>query len=321
MQYKDYYEILGLDKKASEKDIKKAYRKLANQYHPDKNPGNKAAEEKFKEITEAYEVLSDADKRRKYDALGANWQAYQQGGFDWPQFAGQGGPHGARTFRFEGDPSEFFGRSGRGGFSDFFNMFFGGEAEDPFSRFRGGGHRRMAHQGRDLQAELHIGLIDAYQGGSRTFELQGEKLRIHIKPGAFDGQKLRIKGKGSSGLNGGPAGDLYLILRIFPDARFQREGDNLIYEAAIDLYTAVLGGSIEAPTLSGNVKITIPQGAEPGQTLRLKGKGMPRYEKPGQYGDLLVKLNIQMPKYLSEEEKRLFERLRELARQKRGSFV
>ena len=163
--------------------------------------------------------------------------------------------------------------------------------------------------------------MEAYQGNSRTFELKGQKLRIQIKPGAYDGQKLRIKGKGSPGHNGGPAGDLYLILRISPDPRFQRDGDNLAYTASIDLYTAVLGGSIEVPTLSGNVKINIPAGAEGGQVLRLKGKGMPHYEKPGQHGDLLVKVDIKMPKHLSEEEKRLFEQLRELAKHKRGSFA
>ena len=321
MQYKDYYEILGVDKTASVKEIKKAYRKLANQYHPDKNPDNKAAEEKFKEATEAYEVLSDSEKRKKYDTLGANWQAYQQGGGNWSQFTGQGGPNGGRTFHFEGDPSEFFGRGGNSGFSDFFDMFFGGGGgEDPFGRFRGGrgqaSGRSTVQQGRDLQAELHIGLMDAYQGGSRTFELNGQKLRIQIKPGAYDGQKLRIKGKGSPGRSGGPAGDLYLILRISSDARFQREGDNLIHNTNIDLYTAVLGGRVEVPTPSGNVKISIPQGAEPGQTLRLKGKGMPRLEHPGQHGDLLVKLNISMPKHLTEAEKRLFEQLREMAGKK-----
>lgn len=325
MQYKDYYSILGVDKNASKKEIKKAYRKLAAKYHPDKNPGDKKAEEKFKEINEANEVLSDPEKRKKYDTLGANWEAYQQGGFDWSQYAGQGGGSGGRTYYFEGDPSEFFGRGGGSGFSDFFDMFFGaqgGTAEaDPFGQFRSGGSRRRTRgsgmRGQDVQAELPITLLEAYQGTVRTFELAGEKLRITIKPGAYQDQQLRIRGKGSPGRNGGERGDLYIILKIIPDRRFQRESDDLIYHAEVDLYTAVLGGKIQVPTLSGNVRMTIPSGTSSGNTLRLKGKGMPRYGKNQQHGDLLIKVKVELPQNLSAEERKLFEKLREMRKAKK----
>ena len=319
MQYKDYYAILGVDKNASEKDIKRAYRKLATKYHPDKNQGNKEAEEKFKEINEAYQVLSDPEKRQKYDTLGANWEAYEKGGFDWSQYAGQRGGGGGRTFYFEGDPSQFFGGGETGGFSDFFEMFFGRgsrQTEDVFSQFRqagsGAGRRVRPMKGRDLQAELEITLLEAYQGSKRTFELNGKKLRMTIKPGAYDGQKLKIKGQGMPGAHGGPAGDLYITLRVLPDPRFIREGDNLIYQAKVDLYTAVLGGQLEVPSLSGTVRINIPKGTQPGKLLRLKGKGMPLYGKPNQFGDLLVKVDVVIPSNLSQEETELFEKLRRM---------
>jgi curved DNA-binding protein len=321
MQYKDYYSILGVDKNASDKEIKKAYRKLANQYHPDKNQGDKVAEEKFKEVNEAYQVLSDPEKRKKYDTLGANWEAYEKGGFDFSQYGGQGSPGGSRTFYFEGDPSQFFGGQGSG-FSDFFEMFFGGgggRTDDAFSQFssRGGGRRSRAVKGQDIQAEMEVTLLEAYQGSKRTFELNGQKLRMEIKPGAYDGQKLRIKGKGMPGANGGPNGDLYIILKVLPDPRFKREGDNLIHNAKIDLYTAVLGGSIDVPTMTGLVKVKVPKGTSPGKVLRLKGKGMPVYGRPGSYGDLLVKIDVQIPQNLSEEQIKLFEKIRELDVQKR----
>lgn len=324
MQFKDYYKILGVDKNASDKEIKKAYRKLANKYHPDKNQGDKVAEEKFKEVNEAYQVLSDPEKRKKYDTLGSNWEAYEQGGFDFSKYAGQSGPGGSRTFYFEGDPSQFFGR-GDSGFSDFFEMFFGagrGQTEDIFSRFQGqtGGRRTRPVRGRDIEAEMNITLLEAYQGSKRTFELNGQKLRMEIKPGAYDGQKLRIKGKGTPGANGGPNGDLYIILRVVPDPRFKRDGDNLIYNAKIDLYTAVLGGTIEVPTMTGTARVKVPKGTSPGKVLRLKGKGMPIYGKPGMYGDMLVKLDVSIPTDLSDEQVKLFEKLRDLENEKAKAF-
>lgn len=299
MKYIDYYKVLGVNKNASQKDIKKAYRSLAAKYHPDANPDDKSAEAKFKEINEANSVLSDPEKRQKYDALGANWEAYEQGGGDWQQYAQQRGPRGGRTVHFEGDISDLFGAEG--GYSSFFDMFFGGESR-----------QKATSRGQDLEAKMPITLLEAYQGSQRTFELNGKKMRITIKPGASDGQRLKLKGKGQAGINGGPAGDLYIILRVKPDPRFQREGDNLTYTADIDLYTALLGGKIEVPTLSGTVKMNIPKGTESGKTLRLKGKGMPKYGRPHEHGYLLVKLNVLFPKNLSKVEEELFEKLRTL---------
>lgn len=316
MQYKDYYQILGVGKEASDKDIKKAYRKLATQYHPDKNPDNKVAEEKFKEINEAHAVLSDPEKRKKYDQLGSNWDAFEKSGFDPNQFQhGRSYGQGGRTFVFKDDPSDFFEGS------SFFETFFGRgqEGPDPFEVFMRqqggrGGRARTAYAGQDLQAELEISLEEAYQGSSRTFGLNGENLRIKIKAGAYDGQKLRLKGKGNPGVNGGPNGDLYIVLRIVPHPLFQREGNDLIIEKEVDLYTAVLGEQISIPTLGGPVTMRIPQGTNPGALLRLKGKGMPQSGHPDQQGDLLVRIKVQLPKKLSEAERKHFEELRQLAK-------
>ncbi len=310
------YKILGVGKDASQQEIKKAFRKLAAKYHPDRNPDNKEAEQKFKEINEANEVLSDPEKRKKYDTLGANWEAYQQGGGNWQQYAGGGGP-GGQTFYFEGDPSDFFGGEGFGdsGFSSFFERFFGG---DTFGRGRRSTRQQRGFKGQDIEAELPVTSLEAYQGSKRTFKLGGKKLRITIKPGAYDGLKLRIPGKGQPGVNGGPAGDLYIVLKLTPDHRFQRRGDDLIHEANVDLYTAVLGGKITVPTLSGNVQLTVPKGSQPGDTLRLKGKGLPNYKKPSTQGNLLVKLDIAIPKHLNPEELKLFEQLKALQKAARN---
>jgi curved DNA-binding protein len=305
MKYKDYYAILGVDKNASEKEIKMAFKKLAKKYHPDKNQGDKQAEERFKEISEAHEVLSDPEKRNKYDQLGENWEAFEQGGFHWGNDMG-----GARrTYTFRGDPSEFFGsRGGRAsGFSDFFEAFFGGGMEDLFHTPFEQGRRQM--RGRDLQADLPITLEEAYHGGAKEFAIDGQRLRIQIKPGAYEGQKLVLRGKGAPGPDG-RAGDLYLILRQAPHPLFERQGDDLVHEVKVDLYDAVLGGKIEAPTLSGIARVNLRPGTQPGQTLRLRGKGMPLYDQPGAHGDLLLNVSIEIPKNLSDKELRLFEQLR-----------
>ncbi len=312
MNYKDYYKILGVKKGATEKEIKKAYRKLAKKYHPDNNPGDKASEDKFKEINEAYEVLKDPEKRKQYEELGANWQAYQQGGGDWRQYTQQNRGGGGQTFHFEGDPSEFFGGGGSG-FSSFFETFFGqGGGGQQYYQSR----QRTPRKGHDVTAKLPITLLEAYQGSKRTFEWQGKKIRITIKPGTKDGQKLRIKGKGEPSPSGGPNGDLYIIMTMEPDARFKREGDNLLYNAHVDLYTAVLGGKIEVPTMTGRVKLTIPKGTESGKVVRLKGKGMPKNGKKDQFGDLLVTLHVNLPKNLSPKEEELFRQLQALSQGK-----
>ena len=316
MQYKDYYDILGVDQNATDKEIKKAFRKLATQYHPDKNQGDPAAEEKFKAINEAYEVLKDPEKRKKYDTLGANWEAYQQGGFDFNSGGGQGNPFGGRSYTFQGDPSEFFGGGNAGngsGFSSFFDMFFGGGGTafdtEGFGGNRYGGQRQR--RGRDVQAEMQIRLEDAFRGDRKTFEWKGQKLRVNIKPGAYDGLKLRIKGKGYATPEGTP-GDLYLVLRIADHPQFQVLGRDLKTQVGVDLYTAVLGGKISVPTLTGSVNIKIPEGTPNGKIMRLRGKGMPDYKDPEKRGNLLVELHVVMPKSLSPRERELFEQLRAL---------
>jgi curved DNA-binding protein len=312
MNYKDYYKILGVNKKADKKQIKSAYRKLAAQYHPDKNPDNKEAEEKFKTINEAYQVLKDDEKRKKYEALGANWERYEQTGFDSSQFQERNGKKG-QTFSFEGDPSEFFGGSSSG-FSDFFDMFFSGggsTSSDPLEQMRSRGRRASTQKGRDVEAEMEITLEQAYRGGTRSFEFNGQKMRIKIKPGAYDGLRLKIKGKGQQGLSGGPKGDLYIRFKLMVHPKFQRKNDDLILDEKIDLYTAILGGKINLPTLNGSLYITIPKGSDSGKMLRLKGKGMPKYGKSG-HGDLIVRLKVELPKKLTEEEEKLFEQLRSM---------
>ena len=311
MKYKDYYKILALKKDADQKDVKKAFRKLAAKYHPDKNKGGKKAEDKFKEVNEAHEVLSDPEKRKKYDTLGANWQAYEQGGGDWRQYANQSRPEGgSQTFTFEGAPSEFFGGGGSGEFSSFFDMFF--ERTQGSTRRTQRGRKQTGFKGQDIQAELPITLFEAYQGSKRTFELGGKKMRISIKPGSYDGQKLKLKGQGQPGKNGGPKGDLYIKLKVEKDVRFTRDGDNLIVAAIVDLYTAVLGGKIDVNTMKGIIKVNVPQGSKSGSTLRLKGKGMPKYKNPKSHGNLLIKLDVIFPKNLTKEEMKLFEKLKEI---------
>ena len=255
----------------------------------------------FKEVNEANEVLSDAEKREKYDTLGSNWEAYQHAGNNWRDYAGQANRRGANNPNYQGNASDFF-RQGSAQGEDFSNIFE--------SYFRGGG--RTAHSGGNTKAEMPITLLEAYQGSTRTFQIHNEKLRITIKPGSYDGQELKIKGKGQPGTNGQIRGDLFIILRIQQNSRFQRKGDDLFYMAEVDLYTAVLGGKVEVPTLIDIVSVTVPKFSETGKTLRLKGKGMPKYGKPDTNGDLLVKLNVNLPKQLSEEEEELFKQLREL---------
>lgn len=299
MEYKDYYKILGVERGADEKEIKRAYRKLALKYHPDKNPGDDQAEAKFKEINEAYEVLGDRDKRAKYDQLGASYRQWERmgrgtGDFDWSQWAG-GGPGGTRV-EF-GDLGDLFG----GGFSDFFNAIFGGG-------MAGAGPRRATPQrGQDVQHQLTISLAEAYQGTQRLIQMDGKKLEVKIPSGARTGTRVRLSGQGMPGA--GRSGDLYLTVEVAQDPRFERKGDDLYVEHEVDLYTAVLGGEATVPTLAGDLVLTIPPGSQPGRTFRLKGRGMPKLRKPNQHGDLYVRLQVELPEKLSAEEKELFEKL------------
>ncbi|MFQ3578647.1 MAG: J domain-containing protein [Bacteroidales bacterium] len=308
MEYKDYYKILGVDKKASQDEIKKAYRKLAVQYHPDKNQGNKEAEEKFKQINEAYEVLGDAEKRKKYDALGENWKNFQSG-----QAYSGGNPFGNFNFGQEAtyvemDIEDFM--NGNNQFSDFFNAFFGGGKRAKSSNF-GGSWANFQHAV-DYETTIEITLEEAYHGTSRIIQLENEKIRIRVKPGTVDGQQLRIKGKGQKAFNNYGGGDLYVKIRVLKHPNFERKKNDLYITKKIDLFTAVLGGEIIVETIEGKVKLPIPSGTQNGKTFRLKNKGMPVYDNTNQFGDLYVKIEVQIPEKLTDKQKKHFEELKTL---------
>jgi curved DNA-binding protein len=305
MEYKDYYKILGVDRNAEEKEIKKAYRKLARQHHPDVNPGDKAAEERFKDINEAYEVLSDPEKRRKYDQLGSSWQQWQRtgrdpSGFDWSQWFSGAQPGGVRVeYRDLGDLGDLFGG---GGFSDFFQSVFGGM----------GAPQARPRRGQDYTQPVEITLEEAFQGASRMIQKDGRRLEVKIPPGVRTGSKVRVAGEGSPGIAGGTSGDLYLEVMVLPHSVFEREGDDLRCEVPVNLYTAVLGGEVKVPTLSGDVMLKIPPETQGGRTFRLRGKGMPNLRNPKKRGDLYARLRVQTPQRLSKREKELFRELASL---------
>jgi curved DNA-binding protein len=299
VEYKDYYKILGVDKKAGQEEIKKAFRKLAVQYHPDKNPGNKEAEDKFKQVNEAYEVLGDAEKRKKYDELGENWSRYGQF-----QGSGTGGPQQGGYY-YEGDLNDFFGGGSGSQFSDFFEAFFGKRSGNGRRRSRG------EFRGQDYETEMEITLEEAFHGTSRIIKVHNENLRISIKPGAYEGQLLRIKSKGAPGSSEQHRGDLYVRIHIKQHPAFGRKGNDLYAIHPVDLYTAVLGGETVVSTLSGKVKVRIPAGTQNRKAIRIKGKGMPA-GKNGVFGDLYLELQVLIPENLSKEERKLFEQLHKL---------
>ena len=297
MEYKDYYKILGVDKKASQDDVKKAYRKLAVKFHPDKNPGDKKAEEKFKEINEANDVLSDPAKRKKYDDLGENWQSQSQG---FPNDFGQ------QSRRRQG--GQQFYSSEESQFSDFFESVFGSGAGGGFggsSKQRG----RMQRQGEDHQAETTITLEEAFNGTSRQVNLANQTLNLKLKPGIADGQILRMKEKGGPGMNGGPNGDLFITIHIQKHPRFERKGDDLYFDQPLDAYTAILGGKLAVQTIDKTIKINIPEGTDSDKVFRLKEMGMPEYSNPKQRGDSYVSVHIVVPKNLSSEDKEVLAQL------------
>ena len=301
MEYKDYYKVLGVGRSATQDEIKKAFRKLAVKYHPDKNPGDKAAEEKFKEITEAYEVLGKEDSRKKYDELGANWKQYENAGF-----GGRGG--------FQG-----FGASG---FSDFFDMFFGGQGGrggfdfgniGGFGNFGGRRGRSRAMKGQDMSASLNLTLREAYFGSQRLINIGSQTIKVSIKPGVKDGQTLRVKGKGNPGVNGGENGDLLMKINIAKDNEYQRDDDDLIKNINVDVYTAILGGKIPVETMKGTVNVPIKPQTQNNSVLRLKGLGMPHYGQDGE-GVLLLTVQLSLPEKFSEKELELIRQAEVLAK-------
>jgi curved DNA-binding protein len=296
VDYKDYYKILGVDKKASQDEIKKAYRVLAVKHHPDKNPNNKAAEEQFKLANEANEVLGNPDKRKKYDDLGENWQQYEkQGGNPF------GGNRGGQ-YQYESNGNDPFG--GQSDFSDFFEQFFSGGA-------RNGSGRTQNRKGGDYETQMEITLEEAFQGTSRTIQVDNEKLRISTKPGSYNDQQLRIKNKGAKGSSDDNRGDLFVRIKVKNHPEFIRKGDDLYHTQTIDLYTAVLGGEVLVGTLSGQVKIKIAEATQNGKSIRLKGKGMPIYDKKDVFGDFYLEIKVQIPDKLTEKQRALFEQLKE----------
>ncbi|MCD4788636.1 MAG: J domain-containing protein [Bacteroidales bacterium] len=310
MEYKDYYKILGVDKNATQEEIKKKYRKLALKYHPDKNQNDKSAEEKFKVIAEAYEVIGNKEKRKKYDELGANWKQYEQAG----AYAGKGGSDYAQWGQgaqqsggySQGNYEEMFG--GSGGFSDFFEQFFGGQ----YQRTSRAEKTRRPFPGQDYESQFTVDLAEAYHGTTRILNLDGQKLKINIKPGVKNGQLLRVKGKGGKGTQGGKSGHLYLKVNIKHNNYFERKDNDLYCDVNIDIYKAILGGKANVKTLKGNVNITIPKLSQNGKVLRLKNMGMPDYNKNDVFGNLYVKIKIDIPKYLSEAELELIKKAADL---------
>jgi curved DNA-binding protein len=310
MAFIDYYKILGLDKNASEKDIKAAYRKLARQYHPDLNPNDTEANKKFQQINEANEVLSDPEKRKKYDKYGEHWQH----GEEHEQYARHqqqnrqqygGGQYGGFGGGF-GQGFESYEDFGGGDFSDFFQQMFGGA---------GGGRSRgqAKYRGQDFTAELQLSFRDAAETHKQTLTVNGKQIRITIPAGVENGQTIKIAGHGGPGSNGGPAGDLYISFAVVNDPHFKRSGADLYVNKQIDLYTAVLGGEITVDTLTGKVKLKVAAGTQSGTKVKLKGKGYPVYKKEGQFGDLYLTYEVQVPTNLTEKQRELFAQLAELS--------
>ena len=302
MAYIDYYKVLGLDKSATEAEIKKAYRKLARKYHPDVNPGDTEAEEKFKQVNEANEVLSNPENRKKYDKYGKDWQhadAYEQAEQQRNQYS-RSASGGGRA--------QYSGGFDEGDFSDFFGSMFGGGAG---GGFRGGG-RQAQFRGQDFNATLELELREVFEKHKRTLTVNGKNIRLTIPAGVENGQTIKIKGYGGPGVSGGPNGDLYLQFIINNNTSFRRDGANLYKTVPIDLYTLILGGELVIETFDSSVKLKVAPETPNGKQVKLKGKGFPVYKKEGQAGDLYITYEVKMPQNLSDKEKELFEELAKL---------
>jgi curved DNA-binding protein len=294
MEYKDYYQTLGVGRGASDKEIKSAYRKMAKQYHPDRNPGDKQAEERFKEINEAYQVLSDAQKRARYDQLGASYSQWKENGipgnFNWGQWTAQQGGQ-------EANLDDLFGE---GGFSDFFRSIFGGMGSGQAVRGR---NRGESHA---FQQPVPISLKEAYSGTTRVLQTGNRRVEVNIPAGARRGTKIRVPAAGQTGADGRPS-DLYLVLDVAEDSAFERNGNDLHTKITIDVFKAILGGEVEVKSLTGKLLLTIPPGTQPEQVFRLAGRGMPILKEPGMKGDLYVLVKVQIPKGLNARQKSLLE--------------
>jgi curved DNA-binding protein len=310
VEYKDYYKILGVEKTAGKEVLKKQYRKLARMYHPDVNTTDKNAALKFSDISEAYNVLIDDDKRKKYDELGMDWEQHQNaeqaGGFDWSKYASRGngtGNEGTRAPKWE----DLFGTGS--GTSDFFKTIFGQE-------FRGREGAQFASRGQDLNAELPLSLQEAYEGGTRILSVGASKIRIKLLPGIWDRQRIKIDGKGLPGVNGAENGDLYITFLLKPDTEYRLDGVNLYKDIPLSIYSALLGADQVVQTISGKFELKIPPGTRNGTVFRLKGRGFPIYDNPEGHGDLFLKMVLKLPEKLTEHEKALFRELADLRREK-----
>jgi curved DNA-binding protein len=333
MEFKDYYQTLGVAKSASDKELKQAFRKLARKFHPDVNPGDKSAEGRFKEINEAYEVLGDPAKRKKYDELGANWRMYEQAQEQGEPFgagspfgsgggaAGQGGawtintgggPGGYRTMTQE-EMQDLFGNEDP--FSDFFRTFFGGGGAREPGRGRG---RSRSQKGQDIEHEVELTLEEAYHGATRRMSIKegghARSVDVRIPVGVKDGSRVRAAGEGAAGSNGGASGDLYLRVRVKPHPVFERKGDDLHTRVPVSVTTGVLGGEAQVPTITGSVRLKIPEGTQNGQVFRLKGHGMPQVGRPDDRGDLYATVEVQLPRTLTKEQRQHYEALAKLER-------
>lgn len=293
MEFIDYYKILGVNKNASDEDIKKAYRKLARKHHPDLNPNDKEAHKRFQQINEANEVLSDPEKRKKYDQYGKDWQHAEE--FEKRR---------AQQQQYSREGQAFSGDFGEGDFSDFFESLFGGSGRKA--------RRESRYRGQDYQAELHLSLREAYTTHQQTLTVNGKNIRITIPAGIENGQKIKLKGHGAPGINGGPAGDLFITFQIQEDPRFRRAGNDIHTSVDLNLYTAVLGGEIMIDTLGGKLKLKIQPETQNETKVRLKGKGFPVYKQEGHYGDLYITYKIKIPSNLTQQEKDLFTQLSKL---------
>lgn len=323
VDYKDYYQILGVGKSASQDEIKKAYRKLARKYHPDVNKDDPKAEDRFKEVNEAHEVLGDPDKRQKYDQFGSQWQAYQQaggqpGGFDWSQWGGGGNGGNYRTVTPEEMAEMFGGMGGMGGggsnsgFSSFFDTLFGGMGggngqRGGFGGFGGfGGAQQPTAMRQNSEHPIDITLQEAFNGTTRTLQFDGgRRIDAKIPRGVYTGAKVRLSGQGGGG------GDLYLVITVVDDSRYERDGDDLRMDLPVDLYTALLGGQVAVSALDKTVNLNIPAETQNGKIFRLRGLGMPNMRKPSERGDLYARVDVQLPQNLSDEQRSLFQTLRD----------